>query len=302
MVIALVACDDFFEKDLTGRTVTLIAPSNGVVTDILVQTFWWEELDGATEYDLQVVSTGFDSIVELVLDTTIVGTQFEQTLYPGQFEWRVRGVNSAYVSEYTIHSLTVDSATDLSSQTVVLSEPVSGSFSNHLSQTFSWQPLFLASSYRLQLSSDGFASGADVLDTTVTTETASVSLSDELIYSWRVRGETETSVSAYSDIWELDMDTTSPSTGGLLLPADNDAFLVQSFTYSWQTIADNGSPLFDSLYVYEDSLVTLSDVYQSVTANVTDSVGPGTYFWRVRTFDEAGNAGRYSETRKFTVF
>lgn len=300
--ILLMACEDFFEVDLSGKSVSLIAPSNGVVSDVLVQTFWWEELDGATEYELQVVATRFDSIVQVIVDTTISGTQFEQSLSPGMFEWRVRGLNSAYASEYSVYSLTIDSTADLSSQTIVLADPINGSYSNQLTQTFTWQTLFLADSYRLQISSDGFASGADVLDTTVNAETASVSLPDELTYSWRVRGETETSVSSYSDVWDFSIDTTAPGAVSLLLPADNDAFVAQTFQYNWQILSDNGSPLYDSLYVYEDSLVTLFDSFESVTGNVTDSVGSGTYFWRVKTLDEAGNSGAYSEPRKFTVF
>ncbi len=300
--LLMFGCEDFFEQDLSGKTVTLIAPSDSVVTDLSVQTFWWDELDGALEYELQVVTARFDSIVQLIVDTTISGTQFQQTLYPGQFQWRVRALNGAYMSEYAVRTLTVDSTTDLSAQTVVLSSPLSGGYTSDLTVEFEWQTLSLASWYRFQVSDDAFVSGANVLDTTVFTESVDVVFGDDQQYYWRVRGETETSVSTYSTIWDVTVDTTSPGSVSLWLPADNDAFISQSFDFAWQTVSDAGSPIIDSLYVYSDSLVTLYDSYLGVQGNVTDSVEVGTYYWRVRTFDEAGNEGGYSEVRKFTVF
>lgn len=296
------SCNDFFEQDLTGKSVTLIAPSNGVVTDISVQTFWWEEMDGALEYELQVVTTGFDSIVQLVLDTTVTGTQFQQTLWPGQFQWRVRAVNGSTMSDFTTYSLTVDTTSDLSGQTVVLESPINGSYSNLLAQNFSWQNLTIAEFYRFQVSDDGFSSGANVLDTTVTGDNVAITFTSDVQYSWRVRAETQTSVSSYSTIWGVIIDTTSPGTVTPWLPADNAVLQSQTFDFAWQTVTDDGAPLFDSLYVYSDSLATEYASFEGIQGSVSDSLEVGTYFWRVKTFDEAGNAGDYSVARKLTVF
>jgi len=295
-------CDDLFEKDLTGRTVHLIAPSDSVVTALSAQTFWWNAMDGALAYELNIVTTSFDSIVQLVLDTTISGTQFQHTLWPGQFQWRVRAVNGSSASNYTTHTLTVDTASDLVGQTILLNTPLDGSFSDHLNISFSWQPLSMATSYRLQLSSDGFATGANVLDTVVTSTFASVTLSEEGLISWRVRAEASSTVSSYSAIRTVRVDATAPAPVILWLPEHNASFVSQEFDFAWQPNTDNGSPLFDTLYVYTDSLTTLLSARRGVQGSVTDSLGVGTYFWRVRPFDEAGNIGPYSEVRKFTVF
>jgi hypothetical protein len=300
--VIIIGCEDFFEQDLSEKSVTLVAPSNGVITDISVQTFWWEELDGAFEYQLQVVSTGFDSIVQLVLDTTITGTQFQQSLYPGAFQWRVRALNGSSMSPFTTYSLTVDSTTSLTSQTILLSSPATGSYTNDLSVPFAWQALSSATFYRFQVSDDAFVSGANVLDTTVTTESVEITFASDVPYYWRVRGETETSVSTYSSIWQVDVDTTAPGSVTLWLPEHNAVFQSQTFDFAWQSITDDGAPTIDSLYLYSDSLVTVYDRYEGVQGSVTDSVAIGTYFWRVRTYDEAGNVGGYSAARKFTVF
>lgn len=302
-IVTCASCEDFFEKDLAGKTVTLIAPSNGVTTDISVQTFWWEELDGALEYDLQIVTFSFDSIVQLVVDTTIASAQFQQTLWPSQFQWRVRALNGSSESDFTTYSLLVDTASDLLGQSVLQTSPTDASYGNSLTQNFSWQALAVAEFYRLQVSDDEFGSGANVLDTTLTQNNTDVTFLSEAEYSWRVRGETEFSVSSYSSIWNHTIDTTSPgAVSTLWLPDNNSNFQSQSFDFAWQTITDSGSPLFDSLYVYSDSLVTQFAAYEGNQGSVTDSLGIGTYFWRVRTFDEAGNEGGFSSTRKFTIF
>ncbi len=295
-------CDDLMEKDLSGRTVYLIAPTDSVVTAISAQTFWWEEMDGAMAYELNIVTTSFDSIVQLVLDTTISGTQFQHTLWPGQFQWRVRAVNGSSSSNYTTHTLTVDTASDLVGQTILLNTPLDGSYSVQLGVSFSWQALSTATSYRLQLSNDGFATGANVLDTVVASTFASVTLAEEGLISWRVRAEASSTVSSYSQIRTIRVDATAPAAVILWLPAHNASFVSQEFNFAWQPNTDSGSPLFDTLYVYTDSLSTLLSARRGVQGSVTDSLGVGTYFWRVRPFDEAGNSGSYSEVRKITVF
>lgn len=302
MVMPWSACDDIIERDLTGRSVTLIAPSDGVVTTASVQTFWWEELDGALSYDLHVVTTGFDSIVQMVLDTTVTATQFQFTLWPGQFQWRVRAVNGSSQSLFTTYSLTVDTTSDLSGQTVVPVSPSSGIYTNQPEQTFTWQPLASAVSYRLQLSNDGFVSGANVLDTLVTGAAVNLQLDEEGTYHWKVRAETSASVSSYSQVRHLTIDLTPPATVTLWLPEDDVTIPVQAVSFAWQPVSDSGSPVFDSLYVYSDSLITLHAAYRGVQGSVTDSLGPGVFFWRVRAFDEAGNTGEFTLDRKLTVF
>ena len=46
---------DIVEINLEGKYVAVIAPQENYVTTTLTHTFWWEELEGATGYELQIV-------------------------------------------------------------------------------------------------------------------------------------------------------------------------------------------------------------------------------------------------------
>ena len=97
-------CAEAIEKDLSKKTVRLMAPSDGIaVADSTALTFAWDSLDGAKQYQLQVVSPSFDSIVYLYADTTIKGFLFTLPVFTvrGRYQWRVLGFNTTSSSEYS---------------------------------------------------------------------------------------------------------------------------------------------------------------------------------------------------------
>jgi hypothetical protein len=98
-------CAETFEKDLSKRTVRLFAPSDGVTAaDSAAMTFAWDSLDGANKYTLQVVSPSFDSVVQLLADTTVHGFFYTipQLTIRGRYQWRVMGLNNTSSSEYSV--------------------------------------------------------------------------------------------------------------------------------------------------------------------------------------------------------
>lgn len=297
----LSGCDDIIEPDLSSKAVQLIAPSDSVVTSANVQTFWWKELDGALTYELHVVSTSFDSIVSVVLDTTLTKNQFQYTLGPGQFQWRVRALNGSSSTPYVIRTLFVDSAASLSGQSLLLNLPVDGVYTNDHTVALSWQSLGLASTYRLQVSEDGFSTSQYFYESEVSSTSASVQLDLEGEYSWRVRAESEYSVSLYSESRTIYLDETAPTTGSPIAPANNTSMPSADIAFSWQLVTDAGAPVFDSLFVYSDSLVTVHSKLVGVNGAATLNLSAGVYYWRVRSFDSAGNSGLYTTARKLTI-
>ena len=55
IVLTLIGCEDIFEADLSGEVVVIIAPKDGLQTEIQPNTFWWEAVEGAEGYNLQIV-------------------------------------------------------------------------------------------------------------------------------------------------------------------------------------------------------------------------------------------------------
>lgn len=102
-----VSCIDIFEVDLQGENVELFAPANDLVTSQEENIFWWSSVTGALWYELQVVSPDFSNVSSLKLDTIIEKSNFQFTLQPGVYHWRVRAMNGSSSTEYTENTLTV---------------------------------------------------------------------------------------------------------------------------------------------------------------------------------------------------
>ncbi|HEY1872065.1 MAG TPA: hypothetical protein VGG71_13470 [Chitinophagaceae bacterium] len=95
IVFMLYGCAEVFEKSLTNEQVELSAPANNLISEESMQTFYWQRLEGAKSYQLQVVCPNFDSIVILIADTTIQTNVFPMNLDSGRYEWRVRAINAS---------------------------------------------------------------------------------------------------------------------------------------------------------------------------------------------------------------
>lgn len=107
MILLAFSCDDIFETDISDDMVVLRTPSEGYATSSQSITFWWDSLEGADEYELQVVSPDMATANVLVIDTVIVKTQFAMTLTTGQYEWCVKGMNNGYETALACRSLEI---------------------------------------------------------------------------------------------------------------------------------------------------------------------------------------------------
>ncbi|SRR5258705_9798890 len=94
-------CEETLEKDIAGQKVNLLAPANNLITADTIHTFFWDNLDGANQYRLQIVSPRFDSIVKLIIDTPINRNTFMIDLNLNRYQWRVRASNSAFTSAFS---------------------------------------------------------------------------------------------------------------------------------------------------------------------------------------------------------
>ena len=73
------ACDDIIEDDIKNESISLLAPKNNLRTVQLTHTFWWDWLEGAETYNMQIVEGTFSSAINFVLDTMVNKNKFDAT-------------------------------------------------------------------------------------------------------------------------------------------------------------------------------------------------------------------------------
>ena len=115
--IILSSCEDIIEvQDISNESIVLLAPAeNTVVTDSVVYFVWNEIPDVDIDaYRVQIATPSFDSAAQIVLDSTLtldstfIGTRVSQKLSNRAYQWRVKAINSAFETAFTVNDFTVD--------------------------------------------------------------------------------------------------------------------------------------------------------------------------------------------------
>lgn len=296
------SCKEIREIDLTNKNISILAPTNNTITTILSQSFWWEEVEGVDYYNIQIVNPSFSNIANLVLDSNITDNLFRFTLQPGEYQWRVKGINGSSQTPYVTFNLKVDTTSNLSAQTILLSTPLNNSYFKAEEVNFSWQILYSALNYKVEIASPNFSTLSNIIfDTLVSGNNLKYTFSQDGEFEWRVRGQNFSSTTPYSNPRKFEIDNTNPNIPTLISPTNNSFFMSNSVDFLWNRGAESGSPIEDSLYIFSDTLNTVSKVYTTTTVSVTDTFSSGIYYWRVRSTDLSGNKSAYSEKRKFTI-
>ena len=297
-LIPFPSCTDILEPDLTTERISLITPEDNYSTNVQTVRFEWEELDNALTYRLQIAPLSFDAPLPLALDTSLAINSFTHTLSQGDYQWRVIGENTNTFTEFEVFQLTINEDSTLNNQLINLVSPANGSAMNTSNVTFLWQELDAANHYRIQCATPDFSNSTFILfNDTTSSDSYTASLPDGN-YQWRIRAENDFDETAYSE-QTLIIDTEAPTPPILNIPADG-AIDYSPVLLEWTSDAD---AIQDTIYIYQDSLVTLFE--KSAVTGMIYSFDNGsidsTYFWQVRSVDQAGNASELSEAWRFTV-
>jgi hypothetical protein len=86
---------------------TVIAPVDGAEVNTSTINFNWENLEGATSYNIQVAEPSFEQANQIILDTITGQTSFSSEIPVGNYQWRIRGQNNSYQTSYSTQDLTV---------------------------------------------------------------------------------------------------------------------------------------------------------------------------------------------------
>lgn len=301
-ILLMLSCNQVKVEDLSEKNVLLNAPGNGLHTTILSHTFHWDPVEGATSYQIQIVKPDFGFIEAFILDSITNNTSYYYTLFPGAFEWRVRALNNAYESPYTTYQLIIDSTANLSGMPMNLISPPNNAITNQTTITFRWEEISIADNYHLEISE---AEGLnEIVHEGIYTGDEVEFQMDNGKFNWRVYASNNTpSSSNWSESRAITIDSIPPTMPTLLYPTQSDSPLEDTtITFQWSSGIDQLTNVYDSLFIATDILFIniVRDAEIPIGQSYSDSLGVGTFYWQVKTIDEAGN-GTMSNISSFQI-
>lgn len=316
LLLVLTGCKDVIEKNIEGDMPKIILPGAGDTIPFNPVHFKWEELDGATKYHVEIVSPSFSAIQTFVVDSIVTGTNFYFGLDSAQYEFRLTALNAGYESQTTAPvTFWVGTSSGGSGTTVLLNEPLNNTYVNEdFDGKFSWLSLPGANTYTFELHRTSTFAG-DLED--IEDQLGSVSYYSldgtqlfEDAYCWGVKAFMSNNDETVYTKRVFYVDKTDPGTATLTAPANGQNVslsLAPSVNFTWTLPANSGtiqSPLYATLEVSTStnfSTILVTRTYESGDASATENLNnmglsPGTYYWRIVVWDEAGNKGTIPTT------
>ena len=272
----------------------MAAPADRDTSRSAVQTFHWNELRGARSYRIAVASPSFEKPSQIYMDSITPASRLTVTLDAGKnYQWRVLGLNNGYVTESSqIRNLRIDSARGLGDQQqVLLVRPLNNTVYNVRSTTFQWEPLPGAEQYLFKIVSSPLFD--TVLKAPVTQFSRTMPTGDRT-YQWKVvalKLSTPASLKE-SPVYTFGIDTTPPQTPSLESPSADATNQTLPVTLQWKRSGTVAEIANDQVLLYTSDQNSLVSGYPKTVTGQSATISdltPGTYYWAVRSVDQAGN-------------
>lgn len=295
----IVSCKDVFEEDIEDQKVTLIYPKKGDIIDEENITFQWGDNEEIDEFRLRVRNE--ESLI--VVDTLISGLSHITTLPLGEYCWKLRGENSAFKTSFSEENcFSLSAPIDLIDIEIILSTPEDQALTNSDVILFRWDKVENATNYEFRLFSVNNGVEQLVLerlDLTNSTIQLRNEIENDATYRWEVLAvnsgnESKTESQSRSFI----KDTEAPSPAILVTPINRQVItLGDTITFSWN-IGEANEEIESEIQISRDAnFATI--LSQATTLTKQTQLTPtdqGTYYWRVRGKDKAGNQGNFMTT------
>ena len=299
----------------------LVQPWNATyVSDNIPFLEWSTPTDASTvHYQLQVASdSGFSSLV--LYKKFLVASWYTLTagdalyhseaLSDGTCYWRVKAIdNAGNESDWTAsRTFTVDT---VAPEMPTLIYPANGKVTTDNVPQLGWSDVTDPSgvTYELQIASDsGFSSvvldrsGLGVSEYTLTGGEALL----DAKYYWRVKAVDKAgNESDWTSGWSLTVDTVAPIWPYRISPADG-ALVTSTPTFDWSDVSDLSGVTYelqiDDNTDYSSPVLSKTSLTASgYTLTAGEALPAGTYYWRVRAVDGAGNASAWRSGWSFVV-
>lgn len=96
--LILLSCDDFFEENISDKTIQVVCPADNTKISSNQLSFVWNEEEGAEKYHVIIVSPSFASAQVYVCDTILTGYKMKLELPDGDYQWSIQAENFGYKS------------------------------------------------------------------------------------------------------------------------------------------------------------------------------------------------------------
>lgn len=310
ILIIFTACNDIIETDISEETPVIILPQDGAIVPEFA-TFSWEKMEGAKQYRLQIRTPEFENPVSVTYDTTVTKTTLNLLLESGMYEYTLIALNNGFESlpagPFVITADTIQGG----QSEINLTAPNSNDFYNDSFEgPFTWSAVPNAATYEFSLrEGTNFGTGSivhsenNITTTSLTIQGLSLETGE---YVWGVSAIFPNGNTTAIFTKTFKVDATPPPVPSLVSPNDQ-ATVLAPITFTWSNPQDVGtvqSPVSSLIEISSDPNFNtiLEDETTTDESYETSSIlQVGTYFWRVRAFDEAGNQGDYSVVREFFI-
>lgn len=304
-----VACTkDFIQKDIKNDLVNIIAPMDSLTTPNNTIIFWWDELEGAEKYNLQIVKPSFSSVIQLITDTTVTLNKFTKVLTPGTYQWRIKAMNGGGSTEYVTRTLVIDTTSNLSLITLNPITPI-GLLSGSKAVTFSWTPHPAADFYEININDNSGTSVFTQNNIPSASFTHTFTTTTDLKYSWQVKAHNSFSFSQYNTASTFTIDVTAPSVSSFSVPIAGNT-ISDTLSFKWNRVGSDTK--YDSIIVSNDSAgisYITSKRVNGISLKINQlpvslpSPGPavGFYWWRIISVDSVKNMSNSSSSAKFKL-
>jgi hypothetical protein len=328
----------FFTQVIPPPAVPVLnSPANGTTGVELTPLLNWNDVSGSTKYRVQVSQTS-DFSTTLIDDSSFIISEYAvpSGLLNGDTEyfWRaaVKGISSwsSFSSAWNFRTVGVP-------QPVVLFSPLNNASNQQLDINFTWfkasevvSPVFLKNKpenktterknsntekistagveivnlYQFELTTDTLLLTGLVIDSTITDTTKSISsLNFNTSYFWRVKAKNEIGWGQFSPWWKFTtLNNVPPAAPLLLTPANMAANVVVTPLLDWSDVSDaikyrlqiSALSNFSVLWMDDSNLTSSSFQMKSGVLAYNSS-----YFWRVKTKNDAGWGNYQSSPYRF---
>ncbi|MEW6592520.1 MAG: Ig-like domain-containing protein, partial [Candidatus Hadarchaeota archaeon] len=306
----------WFMVDNTPPTkVLLLNPENNLYLPVGgATTFTWENAtdtkSGVVKYWIQIDDDPSFSGGLVHENDNITENTYSRTLSVGTYYWRVRAVDNVgntglWADNFRLTITTWRSVESWSGTVaapipapILLSPPNSINTDNN-TPTFDWDNTQKADDFRFQLDNDENFTSTLIDVVIVQSNYTPAPLGDNLYY-WRARMTRSGQIGSWSQTWTIRVDTLDPNAPTLLSP-DNGVWTTATPTLDWASVTENSLPV-NYYAAISDNRAFLYENENSgwISADnwvVTPALTGGTWYWRVKARDNAGNESSWSENR-----